>query len=47
MVGNLIQIKGEIMINVDVSAKFQENIMCVKKIIFGILVHALVKSENI
>ena len=35
---NVIQIKSEIMINVDSSVK---NIVYVKKIIFGILLHAL------
>ena len=37
-------INGGIMINVDVSAKY---IMYVKKIIFGILLHVVVKMENI
>ena len=32
-------------VNVDVSAKIKKN-MCVKNIIFGILVHALVKMLN-
>ena len=41
---NVIQINGGIKINVDVSAK---NIIYVKKIIFGILVHVYVKTENI
>ena len=41
---NIIQINGGIMRNVDVSVK---NIMYVKKIIFGILLHAVVKIENI
>ena len=40
----LIQINGEIMINVDVNVK---NVMNVKKIIFGILLHAVLKKENI
>ena len=39
-----IQTNGGITINVDVSVK---NIAYVKKIIFGILVHAFVKMENI
>ena len=41
---NLIQINGETTINVDVSVK---NTTYVKKIMFGILVHVLVKIENI
>ena len=41
---NVIQINGGIMINVDVSVK---NIIYVKKIIFGILLHVVVKMENI
>ena len=38
------QIIGGIMINVDVSVK---NVMHVKKIMFGILLYAIVKTENI
>ena len=41
---NVIQIKGGIMINLDVSLK---NIMFVKKNVFGILIHVIVKMENI
>ena len=41
---NVIQINGGIMINVDVSVK---NVTYVKKIIFGILLHVVVKMENI
>ena len=40
---NVSQISGRTMINVDVSVK---NIY-VKKIMFGILVHVVVKTENI
>ena len=40
---NVIQINGRIMIDVDVSVK---NITYVKKIMFGILLHAVVKMEN-
>ena len=40
----VIQINGRITINVNVSVK---NIMYVKKIIFGILLHVAVKTENI
>ena len=41
---NVIQINGGTTINVDVSVK---NTMYVKKIIFGILLHVVVKMENI
>ena len=41
---NVIQINGRITINVDVSVK---NIIYVKKIIFGILLHVVVKMKNI
>ena len=41
---NVIQISGEITINVDVSIK---NIMYVKKIMFGILLNVIVRMENI
>ena len=41
---NVIQINGGITINVDMSA---ENVMYVEKIIFGILLQAVVKMENI
>ena len=41
---NVIQINGEIMTKVDVSVK---NIMRVKKIMFGIQLHGVVKMENI
>ena len=47
MVENVIQIKSGIMINVDVSVRKPENIMCAKKIIFGILVHVVVIVINI
>ena len=40
---NVIQINGGITINVNVIVK---NIMDVKKIIFGILLHVVVKIEN-
>ena len=38
------EINGKITINVDVSVK---NLMYVKKIMFGILLHVIVKMENI
>ena len=41
---NVIQISGGITINVDVSVK---NVKYVKNIIFGILLHVVLKMENI
>ena len=41
---NVIQINGEITINVDVNVK---NIIYVKEFMFGNLVHVFVKMENI
>ena len=41
---NAIQIKSEITINVVVSAK---SFICVKKIVFGILLHIVPKMVNI
>ena len=41
---NVIRISGGIMINVDVSVK---KVMYVKKIMFEILLHVIVKMENI
>ena len=41
---NVIQINGGIMINVDVSVK---NVMYVKNIVFGILLHVILKWKNI
>ena len=41
---NLIQINGEIAINVDVSLKL---VMYLKMVMFGILLHVIVKIENI
>ena len=41
---NVFQIKNGIMINVDVSVK---NMIYVKKITFGILLHVVVKIVNI
>ena len=40
---NVIHINGGTTINVDVSVK---NVMYVKKIVFGILLHVVVKMEN-
>ena len=47
MVENVIKIKSEITINIDVIAKSQKNVICAKKIIFGILLHVVVKMVNI
>ena len=47
MVENVIKIKSEITINIGVSAKNQKNVICAKKIIFGILLHVVVKMVNI
>ena len=47
MAENVTQFKSGITINIDMSAKSQENIICWKKILFGILVHVLVKMLNI
>ena len=47
IVENIIQIKSGITIIVDASAKIREKIRLLKKIIFGILVHVLVKMVNI
>ena len=41
---NVIEINGGIMINADVSVK---KFMYVKKIMFGIMLHVIVKMENI
>ena len=46
MVENVTRLRSGITINVDVSTKFQKNIMWVKKIIIGILPHVLVKMVN-
>ena len=40
---NVIQIGGGITININVSVK---NVAYVKKIMFGILLHVVVKTEN-
>ena len=47
MVENVIQIKSGITINVGASVKFLKNIVCAKKIIFGILLHVVEKMVNI
>ena len=43
---NITRIKNGITINVGVSVKIQKNIICAKKIIFGILQHVVVKMVN-
>ena len=47
MVGNVIQIKSTMKVCVGVSEKIKPNVMCVKKIMFGILVHVLARLINI
>ena len=47
MVENVTQSKSGRTINVDMSAKIQENVTCTKKIMLGTLVHVLVKMVNI
>ena len=47
MVENVIQMKSEIKICVDVIVKIQRNIISVNKIMFGFLVHVLVRLMNI
>ena len=44
MEGNVIQINGGIMMNVDVRV---ENVMHVKNVVFRILLHVVVKMESI
>ena len=46
MVENVIRIKSGITINVGVSVKIKENIVGERKIIFGIMQHAVVKMVN-
>ena len=41
MVENVARIKSGIMINIDVSAKIQKNVMWAKKAILGILLHVV------
>ena len=41
---NVIQINGRITVNVDVTVK---NVIYVKKIMFGILLHVIVKMKDI
>ena len=47
MVESVIQIKSGITINVAKSVKIQKNIVCAKKIIFRILLHAVEKMVYI
>ena len=46
MVENVVQIKIGITINICVSAKIQKNIICAKRIIFGVLLHPVAKMVN-
>ena len=46
IVKNVTRIKSGITINVGVIVKIQKNIVCVNKIIFGILLHVAVKMVN-
>ena len=47
MVENVTRIKSGSTINVSASAKIQKNIMQVKTIIFGILIHVVAKMVNL
>ena len=44
---NVIKIKSEIPMNVDVNVKIRKNIICPKNIIFEILLHVIAKKVNI
>ena len=44
---NIFKIKNVITINVDGSVKIEKNILCTKKIVFGILPNILVKMASI
>ena len=46
MVENVTRIKSGITINVGATVKIGKNIMCAKNIIFGILLHVVVKIKN-
>ena len=45
MIANVIQIESRTMVNVDVSTNIQEK-MCAKKVIFGILLHVVLKMVD-
>ena len=47
MVESVIKIKIGITINVDVNIKILKNIICVEKIVFGILLHVVVIMVSI
>ena len=47
MVEYVIQIKPKIMINVGTSVKIKKNIVCAKKVIFGVFLHVVVNMANI
>ena len=46
-VENEFQIKSGTTINVGVSVKIRKNVMCAKKIMFGIVLHVLVKIQKV
>ena len=46
-VENVTQIKSGTTINVGVTIKIRQNIICAKKIILGMLLHVVVKMVNI
>ena len=46
MLENVTQIKSGITINVGVSVKIQNNIVCTKKVLFRILLHVVLKRLN-
>ena len=47
IVENVTQIKSGITITVGASVKIHKNIVCLNKVIFGILLHVVVKTVNI
>ena len=47
MVEDITQIKSGVTINIDMSVKIPKNIICTVKIIFGNLLHVVVKMVNI
>ena len=47
IVENVTQIKRRITITVGASVKIHKNIVCMNKVIFGILLHVVVKTVNI
>ena len=47
MVDSVIQLKSGRTINVNVSVKIEKHIACIKKIIFAVLLHSVLKMVNI